>query len=342
MGTLKIGSAKNMVGVTINPSVVLFNGDNVKRIKSGLTEIWSNIKALVPVMTSNTTPYGEAKCSNYYEVKYDAYRVFGGNQNVDTEFSWITAGNVNANQWVQYKFISPAIVTKVKFRTSWQNQGIPKNIKIQASNDGSTFDTIYEVLNTKDTVKTDVEFEFNNERAYLYWRFYIVDSYVGDYNRTGLASLQFYGSQLKGLIPTMYGNTIPSGEVIYSGYYNYTEVNYPYYAFDGNNDTFWFDGDGGNSTYIGYKFTKKVCAKSVYLRGMGYTNSNINYTLTVQASNDNNEWDNIHVFNFTDNMTVIEKIAELNNDKGYLYYRVVSTNTTNNAKSFCIHTLQFY
>ena len=45
MGTLKIGSAKNMVGVTIDPRTVLFNENNVKYIKSGLTEIWSNVKA---------------------------------------------------------------------------------------------------------------------------------------------------------------------------------------------------------------------------------------------------------------------------------------------------------
>lgn len=40
MGTIKIGSSKDKKGVTINPSTVLFNGKNVKKIMSGLTEIW--------------------------------------------------------------------------------------------------------------------------------------------------------------------------------------------------------------------------------------------------------------------------------------------------------------
>ena len=287
MGTLKIGSASNRAGVTINPSTVLFNDNNVKSIKNGLIEIWSNVKALVPTMTSNTTPYGEAKCSNYYEVKYDAYRVFGGNQNVDTEFSWITAGNVNSNQWVQYKFVSPAIVTKVKFRTSWQNQGIPKNIKIQASNNGSTFDTIYEVLNTKDTVKTDVEFEFNNDKPYLYWRFYIVDSYAGDYNRTGLASLQFYGSQLVALIPTMTSNTDSRGVVSASSIYHNNYDSWK--AFDGDLKTGWVAGSGKTDNHVQYTFNSPVTAKIIEINTI-YTTNHSTHTMILYVMNENDEW----------------------------------------------------
>ena len=63
MGTLKIGSASNRAGVTIEPRTVLFNDNNVKYIKSGLTEIWTNIKALIPKMTSNTCDVGECYSS---------------------------------------------------------------------------------------------------------------------------------------------------------------------------------------------------------------------------------------------------------------------------------------
>ena len=40
MGTLKIGSSKDKKGTTIEPSFVLFNGNNVKKIMSDTTKIW--------------------------------------------------------------------------------------------------------------------------------------------------------------------------------------------------------------------------------------------------------------------------------------------------------------
>ena len=54
MGTIKIGSSSIQKGITIDPSIVLFNGNNVKKIMKDATTIWEDLKALIPTMTSNS------------------------------------------------------------------------------------------------------------------------------------------------------------------------------------------------------------------------------------------------------------------------------------------------
>lgn len=62
MGTIKIGSSKDKKGVTINPSIVLFNGNNVKKIMSGITEIWTPSKIWFNKgIFSNTDLFGTPK-----------------------------------------------------------------------------------------------------------------------------------------------------------------------------------------------------------------------------------------------------------------------------------------
>ena len=152
-----------------------------------------NMIPLIPTMTSNTTPYGEVSASDYYS-DYQPYLALGGNTDLDNNISWITNSNNNSNQWIQYKFTSPVCAKKCKIRTNCdQLQGIPKTIKIQASNDSSTWFDIYSGVNNANVVKTDVVFDFlSNEQSFTYWRFYIIDSYSATYNRTGLAMLQLY------------------------------------------------------------------------------------------------------------------------------------------------------
>lgn len=40
MGIIKIGSSANRKGITVDPSVILFNGNNVKKIMSGAVTVW--------------------------------------------------------------------------------------------------------------------------------------------------------------------------------------------------------------------------------------------------------------------------------------------------------------
>lgn len=58
MGIIKIGSSKNKKGVTIEPSTILFNGNNVKKIMSGITEIWFCKKVWFNGMFLNTDLLG--------------------------------------------------------------------------------------------------------------------------------------------------------------------------------------------------------------------------------------------------------------------------------------------
>ena len=193
MGTLKIGSASNRAGVTIEPKRVLFNDNNVKYIKSGLTEIWSNIKALVPTMTSNTAPYGEIITSSY-SANYEGYRAFDDNN----ETLWSTPQNQGANSYIAYKFTSPAIIEKVYIsRTASNISASNLTLKIQGSNNGTDWKDLSDIFSFG---KEEKYIEFNNENYYLYYALRIVTTSNG---YGSVSSLQFYGSQLMALIPAI-------------------------------------------------------------------------------------------------------------------------------------------
>ena len=318
-------------------------------------------KALVPTLTSNTgSDGGEASVSDFYG-GYPAYRAFGGNSNIDTEFSWITNNDKNTDQWIQYKFTVPTIVTEVKFRTSWQNQGIPRNIKIQGSNDGSNFIDIYVGLNIVSTVKSDVSVNISyNNQAFMYWRFYIVDSYVGDYNRTGIATLQFYGYQCEALIPTLTSNTGTNGVASASSAYDTNHQ--PYMAFNGvnyesitgSNDTGWmnatYNSDGstnnpvsGGKVYIQYQFTNPTNVNRLFIGGRKGSQWYQLKKFKFLASNNGSNWTELGVYE-TGIVPITKPSANIviDNDNYYTYYRINPIETYGNSNNSVAGNLFVY
>ena len=192
MGIIKIGSSNNKKGITINPSIVLFNNKNVKKIMHGTTKIWDDIKALVPTMTSNTTPYGEVSFDS--SRSGDAFYVFDKTNN-----KWVSANLATTGKcYVQYKFDSPVNVQKVGINDYW-NATNPintcKDFIVQGSNDGSTFDDIYTGTHTQSVDDTTLSiYEFENEKYYLYYRFKIISVGTGA-SYGALTELQFYGKR---------------------------------------------------------------------------------------------------------------------------------------------------
>lgn len=140
-------------------------------------------------------------------------------------------------------------------------------------------------------------------------RYYIDNDYLPDVN-------------LMPLVPIMTSNTLPSGEVTasstYSGYA-------PYYAFNGNEKSKgWTASDSAKwgSTYLTYKFptAQKVVKARVYM--YDGNDRGIYNIVRIQASNDNETWDNL-CDDFTMSGTNVWNPIFLNNDKYYLYYRLL-------------------
>ena len=140
-----------------------------------------NVK--VPTMTSNTTPYGEASASNYYGENFP-YKVFDNN----VETAWSTSANITSG-WVCYKFPKPVIVNQFEILNS---DGSTKDIIIQGSNDGSDDSWTDLCSYTAQQSDTITKYKINNNKPYLYYRCYIVNSHT---TWVGLFHLQFYGRE---------------------------------------------------------------------------------------------------------------------------------------------------
>lgn len=185
MGTIKIGSSANRKGITVNPSVVLFNGKNVKSIMSGLTEIWSDIKALIPPMTSATTPSGEVVANGGITTGYEPYQAFNNGAGIWADFS---QGQGSKTTWIYYKFDSPKKVRGFDVRFT-----VTTIFKFQASNDGSNFTDLTQNLSVAQN--TINHYDINNDKKYLYYRIYVMSqSYSSAFYPGQLDEVQMYGS----------------------------------------------------------------------------------------------------------------------------------------------------
>ena len=174
MGTIKIGSASNKKGITVNPSTVLFNGSNVKKIMKDSIIIWENIKALIPTMTSNTTPSGVASTSNEYQ-GHSAWYAFDNN---DETYTYIYGATV----WLQYQFTKKKCVKKL--HVVFGGIGFT-TYNIQASNDGSSWVDL-----ASDVSVSNSDVTINNNNKYLYYRL----SATSGSKFHEIKTLQFYGT----------------------------------------------------------------------------------------------------------------------------------------------------
>ena len=293
-------------------------------------------KGLIPMMTSNTAPYGEAFASSE-PTKYEAYRAFDG----EDSYGWLNQGTTPvSNIWLKYKFINPTNVKR--FTIKWWSTNKTIEYIIQGSNDNSQWYDLTERI----TDIGDKEYQIiNNDNFYIYYRVYIYNQTVTLSTANGgqISTLQFYGRQLEALIPPMTSDTTPIGRTISSGY-NPDHNNYC--AFDGNDDTYWYDTNHMVNPYVGYQFNSPVCVKKALLTVNAFASTAANYVLTLQGlNNDNDNWVDLETFNFTHNggaATILTFMMDLNNNDKYLYYRLVSENDYIPTSSVVVRTIQLY
>lgn len=115
----------------------------------------------------------------------------------------------------------------------------------------------------------------------------------------------------------MTSNTNPSGTVS-----AFSETQPAYYAFDGNEDTYWYTY-GNEGSYIQYKFDKAKCVRKILVQTYVNGSNGLIKKFKVQASNDGSTFidltDTIINSNQSDKG---ESEYAINNSQKYLYYRV--------------------
>ena len=324
MGTIKIGSSSNRKGVTIEPKTVLFNGDTVRYIKSGLTEIWSNIKALVPTLTDNTNVI-----YSYNHNTYKPYMAFDLTNTSNKKYNSDYKTDCTS-EYIGYNFNIPTIVGKISLGGSNNNNVHDCNFDLEGSNDGTTWTKIASITAKKNTAEI---FEINNDVPYAQIRLRCTSAQGTYPNGSGkylisIMGLQFYGSQLVALIPNMTSNTSPSGIASASSMYNTSYDAWK--AFDGSMSSNGYVPNGSDkfgSAYVQYQFEEPTKAKVVSIYNK--EGNNITFVYELQLSNDG--------IDFTPIKTIELKAPttnfiyyEINIDKPYKYYRFVYKSNTNN------------
>lgn len=148
-----------------------------------------------------------------------------------------------------------------------------------------------------------------------------------------IANSTYVESVLNVKVPTMTGNTSPSGECIISSQYS----SFPaWQAFD-NDDATRGTYTGALNGYMGYIFpsAKKIVCALIYPQG-NFTGE----TMYIQTSSDGTNWSNISSA-LTALSSTKHKIV-LNNNDANRYYRITNTTRTLSASGYAFYTIQFY
>lgn len=327
---------------------------------------------LVPKMTSNTTPSGEAFASSSYQddvTTYGAWRAFDGDDTGNR--SQYTKQEVNA--YLGYEFEEPVTVYSLKL-IGMSNLYSSRNPSgyLQGSNDGTTWEnikainyrnaqTVTDVLSSGARYKAFRVYNSSNSSEYLQTltlQFYTEDgvtqnqtamSYIGasDYASDTLLSdtdwneaiqnSEYFESVLNVKVPTMTSSTTPSGEVI--GTFGATIGSTTYYGwkcFDGNDGTEGIALSTSNQI-IGYMFTSSMCLKKVHLVVDNYRRWGSG--AKVQGTTDGNTWVDIYTID-----SVVTGLMDLiiPNNSLCRGYRIANLNAGNSGVLPSAQTIQFY
>ncbi len=157
--------------------------------------------ALVPIMTSNTTPSGEAfgNSSIYHSVNpgdWEFYKPFNG-QDVPTtaHASQGTIFLINEHWGYDFGPNNKAKVKKMLFGTYWYSSETNlslKNFRIEADNGDDNWISLGSYYNDVVAEHTDYEIEINNSNYYRRYRVVALDAWSGS-GYIIIAKAQFYG-----------------------------------------------------------------------------------------------------------------------------------------------------
>ena len=294
-------------------------------------------KGNVPIMTSNSAPYGEAIKSSEYSASYSAYKAFDG----DDVSNWCgSASDTWGNAYVGYKFTNPICCKGVYVKNEPRQDLRMSSFAIKGSNDGTTWTTLETInRNTNDGVFYSVP---NND----YYLCYAIFPLEGQPPQScSVQALQFYGRELKVSVPKMDGNTSPWGEAFASSTDSVGGDFSPWKAFNKTNATnndCWLASDGATYGECGYDFGYPVVVKSfMWANRQGASYQRSPHRFTIKGSNDGTIYDVIGT-EFTNSVDTggAEFIKLLENDTPYRYYKMSITEALGNA--FGLGKLDFF
>lgn len=292
-------------------------------------------KGNVPVMTSNSAPYGEVSASSTNS-GYDAYRAFDGNDS-----DGFLPATTDSSPRLIYKFTNPVCPKKILakfFNVTTGSATSARTIKAQGSNDGSTWVDLGDsssIGNKPNSTLEEVSIDANTNEYYMYLAINASSALHIANNYIITRSLQFYGRELKVSVPTMTSNTAPYGEASVSDMISSTYDAWK--AFDGNGSTYWQSNTLGN--WAQYKFNHDVVLGMVAFQGYSVNNTTKTYQIFGIDSENNAElihegtWQNVGTL----------QLATIENSGVYkgFRYKVLEDYGTGIVNSVAV-TLQFY
>ena len=300
-------------------------------------------KGTIPVMTSDTAPYGTAICSTRMEAgRTDAFRAFDSNIDPsDSHCGWGAASG-DTNPWVGYTYTNPVKATAVDLMM-YKNGGYNGiTFTIEASNDGfTTYDTLYTGVTSGTDQGALNTYKFTNNKYYISYRIH----YTNHATCTTVI-LQFYGRELSISTPKMTANDAPYGVATSSSVTTSTPTNYqPWKAFDKQvgSDHRWTAANNSLNEWVQYAFDIPVRAKMAKFAALVDGNTLSSGTFKVQASNDNVTFTDIGTFTWT--KTEAGQLFELTNDTAYKYWRVMLTSYTylyNGTNGIAVTIVDFF
>ena len=152
-----------------------------------------NTIALIPTMTSNTTPSGVVSASSTHP-NYLAWRAF---RNTYDDYGWSPNANSGA-PWIKYDFGYKTIIKRLEMRlysSSSAGAGVDFNFTLSGSNDGSSWTKIYNSINTSSASNGSATgYNFKNDNAYRYYKIDFDKSlYVSGSYQVRLTYCQLFG-----------------------------------------------------------------------------------------------------------------------------------------------------
>lgn len=328
-------------------------------------------EALVPKMTSNTTPSGECFGSSVNSSTYDYYKAFDG----DNSTLWAPSTG-DTPQSIGYKSASAICVKSLKIYPYIYNGTTPSiaTFQLQGSNDNSTWIDIGNVKTIDSVGEKEFTYDSNNT-SYLYHQVKVLSKNVS--GGCNVYSLQFYTEEgltdnatamsyiglnnyasntlladstwcsaiwasaykesvLNVKVPVMTSDNTPSGQCFASSENPGREA---FHAFDGVSTEIWNSTQTSAPVYLGYDFGDNV---RIYVAEANFQYQNFvsSTTYKYQTSSDNSTYNDV-----SDSVTASGGVTTATfltptNDR-YKRIYVTAQNTSSTYKGQC-NMLQFY
>lgn len=298
-------------------------------------------EGLVPIMTSDTTPNGEAFYSSGNS-SYPAWKAFDGDNSTFANFT-------NAvDEYIGYEFPSAVVVKHIDI-IGEASSGTEFYIEGANSKTG-TYTPLGTFTGTTGSLKG---IDVNNSTAYKSYRLRIKTK-AESWNRFATYTIQFYakdGSWLESICNSTYFESVlnvkiptltSNSQCIASSYYSGSTYE-TYKMFDENISTIGTSNQNysnPSSLYFGYDFTRNVKIYKVKYVNSQYTGS---ATFKLQGSADNSTY-----YDVGDNISITAasqtKDTSISNPTSYRCWRIKYSEITSSGGSYApnLCELQFY